>query len=185
MLVVLKRHCAAVEGLPRQGTPEPIAAEARAVWEEALEVGPRCGSRNAQVTALAPTTTVSRLLGCESFGVEPVPALIANDGRSCDAVAAGLAALGYSETQREALLSHLATTGSLAGAAASTRAPRGVRLRAAGRPASASGEGVGPGADGGRGAAVRLRRGLEHAGAAGAGEPRGSPSSSWWGGASG
>jgi ribonucleoside-diphosphate reductase alpha chain len=42
-----------------------------AIWEEAYELGKKCGFRNAQVTCIAPTGTIGLLMDCDTTGIEP------------------------------------------------------------------------------------------------------------------
>ena len=49
---------------------------ARKVWDSALELGKKHGYRNAQVTVLAPTGTISFLMDCDTTGIEPDIALV-------------------------------------------------------------------------------------------------------------
>ena len=53
-----------------------MIAAARAVYDEALELGEQYGYRNAQVTVLAPTGTIAFMMDCDTTGVEPDIALI-------------------------------------------------------------------------------------------------------------
>lgn len=48
---------------------------ARAAWDAAERLGQANGYRNAQVTVLAPTGTISFMMDCETTGIEPVIAL--------------------------------------------------------------------------------------------------------------
>ncbi|MEP6809402.1 MAG: vitamin B12-dependent ribonucleotide reductase, partial [Chthoniobacterales bacterium] len=50
--------------------------EARKVWDSAVKLGKRHGYRNAQVTVLAPTGTISFLMDCDTTGIEPDIALV-------------------------------------------------------------------------------------------------------------
>jgi ribonucleoside-diphosphate reductase alpha chain len=45
-------------------------------WDDALAAGIQYGYRNAQVTLLAPTGTISFMMDCDTTGVEPDIALI-------------------------------------------------------------------------------------------------------------
>lgn len=53
-----------------------ILNDARACWDEALSSGRMWGYRNAQVTVLAPTGTISFAMDADTFGIEPDYALI-------------------------------------------------------------------------------------------------------------
>jgi ribonucleoside-diphosphate reductase alpha chain len=51
--------------------PPDLMAAARRAWDRALSLGERCGYRNAQVTAIAPTGTIGLVMDCDTTGVEP------------------------------------------------------------------------------------------------------------------
>ena len=51
-----------------QAVPKDIIQAARAVYDEALELGEANGYRNAQVTVLAPTGTIAFMMDCDTTG---------------------------------------------------------------------------------------------------------------------
>src|SRR2546423_4873214 len=53
-----------------------LKKEAAKTWERAVKLGKRHGYRNAQVTVLAPTGTISFLMDCDTTGIEPDIALV-------------------------------------------------------------------------------------------------------------
>jgi ribonucleoside-diphosphate reductase alpha chain len=53
-----------------------LKEEANKTWTRAAELGRRHGYRNAQVTVLAPTGTISFLMDCDTTGIEPDIALV-------------------------------------------------------------------------------------------------------------
>ena len=53
-----------------------LKEEAARVWDRALRSGKKHGYRNAQVTVLAPTGTISFLMDCDTTGIEPDIALV-------------------------------------------------------------------------------------------------------------
>ncbi len=53
-----------------------VVGRARAVWDEALEVGTQFGFRNAQVSVIAPTGTIGLVMDCDTTGIEPDFALV-------------------------------------------------------------------------------------------------------------
>ncbi|HEU0207768.1 MAG TPA: vitamin B12-dependent ribonucleotide reductase, partial [Candidatus Udaeobacter sp.] len=53
-----------------------LKEEAASAWDNAAELGKRHGYRNAQVTVLAPTGTISFLMDCDTTGIEPDIALV-------------------------------------------------------------------------------------------------------------
>lgn len=79
MLGVVKRHKQALPMMYEGELPvdHPKAAEsiwraAREDWQVAENLGLNGGYRNAQATVLAPTGSISYLMGCDSTGCEPV-----------------------------------------------------------------------------------------------------------------
>ncbi len=76
-LRVIRKHREAAYQIPAdQAVPKDMIAAARAVYDEALELGEANGYRNAQVTVLAPTGTIAFMMDCDTTGVEPDIALI-------------------------------------------------------------------------------------------------------------
>jgi ribonucleoside-diphosphate reductase alpha chain len=53
-----------------------IMRQARAAWDDALNLGTKHGFRNAQTTVIAPTGTIGLLMDCDTTGVEPDFALV-------------------------------------------------------------------------------------------------------------
>ena len=49
-----------------------ILCESQRMWETAADMADTTGFRNSQVTVIAPTGTISFLMGCETTGIEPV-----------------------------------------------------------------------------------------------------------------
>jgi ribonucleoside-diphosphate reductase alpha chain len=75
-LRVIGKHRDAAYRIPPEGVPADVLDAARAVFDEALELGREHGYRNAQVTVLAPTGTIAFMMDCDTTGVEPDIALI-------------------------------------------------------------------------------------------------------------
>jgi ribonucleoside-diphosphate reductase alpha chain len=75
MLGVIKLHRAAVDQID-PNCPEYLRAEAQRCWDNALALGEKFGYRNAQVTVLAPTGTISFMMDCDTTGIEPDLALV-------------------------------------------------------------------------------------------------------------
>jgi len=97
MLDVLDRHRESAHRLPHR-LPGDLRRAAVGVWDEAITLGTRFGFRNAQVTAIAPTGAVTRLLGCSSVGLLPMRTTgdLASVG---DVLALTLDRLGYATSE--------------------------------------------------------------------------------------
>ena len=76
MLEVIDLHRCAVNEIPDVGEFAYLKKEAAKTWKRAADLGKRHGYRNAQVTVLAPTGTISFLMDCDTTGIEPDIALV-------------------------------------------------------------------------------------------------------------
>ena len=76
MLDVIELHRGAVSEIADAKEFAYLKEEAAKVWESAATLGKRHGYRNAQVTVLAPTGTISFLMDCDTTGIEPDIALV-------------------------------------------------------------------------------------------------------------
>jgi ribonucleoside-diphosphate reductase alpha chain len=76
MLEVIDLHRAAVDEIPDAEEFAYLKKEAAHAWNRAADLGKRHGYRNAQVTVLAPTGTISFLMDCDTTGIEPDIALV-------------------------------------------------------------------------------------------------------------
>jgi ribonucleoside-diphosphate reductase alpha chain len=76
MLEVIELHRCAVHQISDAKEFAHLKEEAGRIWDDAAELGKRHGYRNAQVTVLAPTGTISFLMDCDTTGIEPDIALV-------------------------------------------------------------------------------------------------------------
>jgi ribonucleoside-diphosphate reductase alpha chain len=76
MLDVIELHRCAVREISDAKEFAHLKEEAAKVWDSAAELGKCYGYRNAQVTVLAPTGTISFLMDCDTTGIEPDIALV-------------------------------------------------------------------------------------------------------------
>jgi len=122
--VMAMHRDAAYEIADETCTDTELLTAARRSWDEAIELGERCGYRNAQTTVTAPTGTISFLMDCDTTGIEPDFSLVkfkelVGGGQMTiinRTVPLALQTLGYSEEQVEQIEAHLAEHGTIIGA---------------------------------------------------------------------
>ena len=124
-LRVLGMHRAAVEEIGEsESVPAALIRAARESWTEAVEFAAVHGVRNAQVSVLAPTGTISFMMDCDTTGVEPDLALkkskkLVGGGTMSivnQSVPRALDRLGYDTEQVAEIVGHIDDHGSVAGA---------------------------------------------------------------------
>ena len=114
-LEVIGMHRAAAEAIPDAGVPDDLSAAARDCWRQAQEAGRQWGFKNGQVTVLAPTGTIAFMMDCDTTGVEPDIALVKYKklvGGGFlkivnNTVPMALRALGYTDEEVDAIVSHV------------------------------------------------------------------------------
>jgi ribonucleoside-diphosphate reductase alpha chain len=130
---VVRMHRDAVLDLPSD-SDRPGYSEVRAAASQALDdavalgqSGSRIGApgyRNAQVSVIAPTGTISFMMDAQTTGIEPAIGLVSYKTLvgggymklvNTD-VERALTSLGYTDTARNAILAHIDATGSIEGA---------------------------------------------------------------------
>jgi ribonucleoside-diphosphate reductase alpha chain len=115
MLEVIELHRDAVREISDAKEFAHLKEEAAKVWDSASELGKRYGYRNAQVTVLAPTGTISFLMDCDTTGIEPDIALVkykllAGGGMLKivnQTVKPALEKLSYSSEEIERIIAHI------------------------------------------------------------------------------
>jgi ribonucleoside-diphosphate reductase alpha chain len=115
MLEVIELHRCAVREISDAQEFAHLKEEAAKVWDRAAELGKRYGYRNAQVTVLAPTGTISFLMDCDTTGIEPDIALVkykllAGGGMLKivnQTVKPALEKLGYNSEEIERIIAHI------------------------------------------------------------------------------
>ena len=115
MLEVMKLHRQAVREIPETKEFAHLKKEAAKVWDTAANLGKCYGYRNAQVTVLAPTGTISFLMDCDTTGIEPDIALVkykllAGGGMLKivnQTVKPALEKLGYNSEEIERIIAHI------------------------------------------------------------------------------
>ncbi|MEK6879284.1 MAG: hypothetical protein AABY22_06720, partial [Nanoarchaeota archaeon] len=73
---VMEKHKKNLEDVVWDFVPEDLKEAAYKSWERATRLGGVYGFRNAQATVLAPTGTISSLMGCDTTGIEPGTSLV-------------------------------------------------------------------------------------------------------------
>jgi ribonucleoside-diphosphate reductase alpha chain len=115
MINVIKLHKEAVETIQASQDFNYLKEQARKSWRDALALGEKTGYRNAQVTVLAPTGTISFAMDCDTTGIEPDIALVkykllAGGGMLKivnRTVPEGLRRLGYSAQAADRITTHI------------------------------------------------------------------------------
>ena len=115
MLEVIDLHRCAVSDIADVKEFAYLKKEAAKTWNRAAELGKRHGYRNAQVTVLAPTGTISFLMDCDTTGIEPDIALVkykllAGGGMLKivnQTVKPALEKLGYNSEEIERIIAHI------------------------------------------------------------------------------
>src|SRR2546425_2985891 len=115
MLEVIELHRHAVREISDAKEFAHLKEEAARVWDSASELGHKHGYRNAQVTVLAPTGTISFLMDCDTTGIEPDIALVkykllAGGGMFKivnQTVKPALEKLGYNSEEIERIIAHI------------------------------------------------------------------------------
>ncbi len=98
-----------------------LVARARALWDQAVELGNKHGYRNAQASVIAPTGTIGLVMDCDTTGIEPDFALVkfkklAGGGYFKiinRAVPSALATLGYADDEIDAIVAYAVGRGRL------------------------------------------------------------------------
>jgi len=117
MQEVIELHRSAVGEIAANEEFAYLKEEAARVWESASALGKKDGYRNAQVTVLAPTGTISFLMDCDTTGIEPDIALVkykllAGGGMLKivnQTVKPALEKLGYNSEEIERIIAHIDT----------------------------------------------------------------------------
>jgi len=115
MLEVIDLHRCAVNKIPDVDEFAYLKKEAGKTWKRAADLGKRYGYRNAQVTVLAPTGTISFLMDCDTTGIEPDIALVkykllAGGGMLKivnQTVKPALEKLGYNSEEIDRIIAHI------------------------------------------------------------------------------
>ncbi|MFA7153772.1 MAG: hypothetical protein WC072_08255, partial [Methanoregulaceae archaeon] len=121
MVKVVEKHRSKAAGIQQKMCPEYMLDASQEAWEEARDLGKTHGFRNAQVTLLAPTGTISFTMDADTTGIEPAYALVAfktyaGGGYAklaIDSVVPALEMLGYHEAAIEDIRRYIVGHGSI------------------------------------------------------------------------
>lgn len=126
MLQVIHKHWDAAKRLPSLVVKDwqELVERAYDVWRDAYERGRKHGFRNAQTVVIAPTGTISFLMGCDTTGIEPMLGCIVIKKTVGEGllilpngiIKPALQNLGYSDTAIEEILAHVRKTNTIHGA---------------------------------------------------------------------
>jgi ribonucleoside-diphosphate reductase alpha chain len=114
-LEVIDLHRCAVNEIADVDEFAYLKDDAAKTWKRAADLGKRHGYRNAQVTVLAPTGTISFLMDCDTTGIEPDIALVkykllAGGGMLKivnQTVKPALEKLGYNSEEIDRIIAHI------------------------------------------------------------------------------
>jgi ribonucleoside-diphosphate reductase alpha chain len=123
-LEVMRMHRDASYQADDRGVPAELLTESRKSWDHVVEHGSKFGLRNAQISVIAPTGTISFLMDCDTTGIEPDIALVkykwlVGGGMIKivnQTVPEALTRLGYTNAQRTDILAHIEETDTIEGA---------------------------------------------------------------------
>ncbi len=123
---VLRMHRDASYQIDETKAPADILQAAQHAWEEAVELGARHGTRNAQATVLAPTGTIGLLMDCDTTGIEPDLGLVkfkklVGGGHMSivnQTVPRALEKLGYSQAESDVIIAYIDEHKTIVGAPA-------------------------------------------------------------------
>jgi ribonucleoside-diphosphate reductase alpha chain len=130
MLNVLRMHRAEVSKIDASLVSEELLSAAASAWDEAVELGELYGIRNSQASVLAPTGTIGLMMDCDTTGIEPdlglvkVKKLVGGGTMYIvnQTVPRALKALGYSQSQIDAIVAYIDTEKTILGAPALKKA---------------------------------------------------------------
>lgn len=123
MLEVMQMHRDATNEIVEEGISEPLYKASVNVWKEVLESGWQHGFRNAQVSVLAPTGTISFMMDADTTGIEPEIAhvkykkLVGGGHMKIvnQTIPLALQNLGYSQESIDKIVSHVDEQGTIEG----------------------------------------------------------------------
>jgi adenosylcobalamin-dependent ribonucleoside-diphosphate reductase len=124
MTRVMQMHRDHVEAIAKQYVPDDMIQAARKTWDACLDEGAKYGYRNSQISVLAPTGTIGFMMDCDTTGVEPDIAIVKFKSLVGggffkivnQTVPEALERLGYSASERKAILEYIEEKDTIEGA---------------------------------------------------------------------
>ncbi len=124
MLNVMNMHRDYSYKIGSVGVPVDLLASVTSAWDSVVDAGKKWGFRNANVTLLAPTGTISFMMDCDTTGIEPDIALVKYKRLVGGGVIKmvnrtvpeALKNLGYSDGQIRDILEHIDKNDTIEGA---------------------------------------------------------------------
>jgi len=121
MMNVIVKHLAAAQNLQAY---DPFSDVVQTLWLQVLREGEKNGFRNAQVTVLAPTGTISFMMDCSTTGIEPLTSLVTHKKLASGGVLElvdknlpnVLKRLGYNSEETEAICDYVSGNKEIDGA---------------------------------------------------------------------
>lgn len=123
-LEVMRMHQEASKNVEDKGVPAELLSASRESWDHVVEHASKFGLRNAQISVIAPTGTISFLMDCDTTGIEPDIALVkykwlVGGGMLKmvnKTIPEALTRLGYSEKERSEILAYIEEKDTIEGA---------------------------------------------------------------------
>lgn len=123
MLEVIEMHRKASKKIRRRNGLEELVDKANKKWDEVLDRGNKHGFRNAQISLLAPTGTISFMMGCDTTGCEPEYSLkkykeLSGGGSMTivnETIPLALENLGYNEEDIKEITTYIEAKGTVEG----------------------------------------------------------------------
>lgn len=124
MTGVIQRHATEAAAFANESEAiQELWARACDEWDQAVAIGEEHGWRNSQCSVIAPTGTISFMMGCDTTGAEPSISLIAYKGLAASGemrmvakcAVAALNNLGYEKIEVANIMTALETNGTMDG----------------------------------------------------------------------
>ncbi|MCY3413011.1 MAG: vitamin B12-dependent ribonucleotide reductase [Candidatus Heimdallarchaeota archaeon] len=123
MLEVMQMHKDATKTITKDAVDDQLYKASKEIWKETLDAGWQHGYRNAQISVLAPTGTISFMMDADTTGIEPEIALIkfkklVGGGHMSivnNTVPLALTKLGYNKSDIDKIVKYIDKNGTIEG----------------------------------------------------------------------